>query len=124
MKYVDANVIIKAFTQNDDQRRCREVLEKPFVTTTLCLLEAYHGISRIKSDRIYAAYCIKSLYKTHAQIIDVDRNLLFESLRRIERYPLTIFDLVSYTVALIRNCTEFVSYDQDFNNLEIQRTEP
>lgn len=122
--FIDANVIIKAFTDNKDKEKCRNLLQEPFVTNTLCLVEAEHGISVIKKSKSYAANCIKSLFKSDSTIVDLDRNLLFESFKRIEKYELAIFDLINYITALINNCEEFISYDKDFDNLEIKRAEP
>ena len=122
--FIDANVIIKAFTENIDKEKCRRILFEDFVTNTLCLVEAQHAISIIKNDKRYASECIKSLFKSNGIIIQLDKNLLFESSKRIEKYDLNIFDLINYTSALIMNCSEFVSYDNHFDGLEIKRVEP
>jgi len=124
IQFLDANVIIKAFTDNVDKEKCRGVLSENFVTNTLCLVEAQHAISIIKNNKIYASDCIKSLFKNDKIIIGLDKNLLFESFKKIEKYDLNIFDLINYVTALINNCSEFVSYDKHFNNLEIKRVEP
>ena len=123
-KFVDANIIIRAFTENEDKERCRQVVNEPFVTNTLCLVEAEHSISKIRGNRVYACQCIKSMFKSNCTIINLDRNLLFESFKRIEKYNLNIFYLINYVTALLNNCHEFISYDKDFDNLEIKRTEP
>ena len=122
--FIDANVIIKAFTENEDKEKCRKALYEEFVTNTLCLVEAQDGIATIKNDKNYASNCIKSMFKRNASILSLDKNLLFESFKRIDKYNLDIFDLINYVVALINNCQEFVSYDKHFNNLEIKRVEP
>ena len=122
--FIDANVIIRAFTENSDKHNCREFLTKFFVTDALCIVEGQHGISKITKDKTYAAACVKSLYKLSCRIIDLDKNLLFETLKRNEKYELSTFDLIHYTAALIDNCSEFVSYDKDFDDLEIKRVEP
>ncbi len=122
--FLDANVIIKAFTENKDKERCRKILYLPFVTNSLCLVEAQHGIALIKKNKIYASSCIKSLFKSNGIIISLDKNLLFESFKRIEKYNLNTFDLINYVTALVYNCSAFVSYDRDFEGLEIKRIEP
>ena len=53
--FIDANVIIKAFTDNEDKEECRKVLYESFVANTLCLVEAQHGISIIKNNKTYAS---------------------------------------------------------------------
>ncbi|MBI2546393.1 type II toxin-antitoxin system VapC family toxin [Candidatus Woesearchaeota archaeon] len=124
MRFVDSNIIIKAFTDNEDKERCRKVLSQDFVTNTLCLVEAQHAISIIRNNKVYASKCIKALFKGKSKIVSLDKNLLFESIKRVERYNLNIFDLINYSTAMLNSCTEFVSYDNDFNNLEIKRIEP
>ncbi len=123
-KFIDANVIIKAFTDNEDKEKCRAALYEEFVTNTLCLVEAQHSISTIKNNKIYASNCIKSLFKSKCTIVQLDKDLVFESFRRIEKYNLNIFDLINYVTALIYNCSEFVSYDEHFDKLEIRMVEP
>lgn len=123
-KFVDANVIVKAFTDSAEKDKCREILSTQFLTNTLCLVEAIKMISTIKKDKSYAAKSIRSLYSYNCIIIDLDKNLLFEAIKRIDKYDLKMFDLINYVTALLNNCTEIVSYDKDFNGLEIKRVEP
>ena len=122
--FIDSNVIIKAFTENNDKEKCRKILYGESITTSLSLVEAQHGISLIIGNKILASHCIKSLFKRNVTVIPLDKNLLFESFKRIDKYNLDIFDLINYVAALISNCQEFVSYDKHFNNLEIKRVEP
>ncbi len=124
MQFVDSNVIIKAFTNNNEKENCRRVLAEEFITNTLCLVEAHHAISIIRNDKDYATNSIKSLFKNQGLIVDLDKDLLFEAFRRIEKYNLNIFDLINYVTALINNCSTFISYDKDFDDLEIKRVEP
>ena len=77
--FIDSNVIIKAFTENNDKEKCRKILYEEFVTNTICLIEAQHGISVIKNDKIFASDCIKSIFKRNASIVPIDKNILFES---------------------------------------------
>ena len=123
-KFVDANVIIKAFTENDNKIECRNILYDEFITDTLCLIEAHYMIAKIKNNKIYAAECVRSIFKGNGTIIEIDRNILFEAIKKVEKYDLNIFDLVHYIIALRNECSEFVSYDDDFSGLEIKRTEP
>ena len=124
MRFVDANVIIQAFTENNDQERCRKILSGDFVTNTLCLVEAHHSITLIRKDSVYAAGVIKSLYRGGGTIISLDRNLIFESCKRLEKYDLSLFDLIHFVTALLGNCEVMVSYDKHFDGLDIKRIEP
>ena len=122
--FVDSVVLIKAFTENPDKEKCREVLSEKFVTNSLCLVEAHNLISLISKSKIHATLSIRSLFKKDCIIVDLGKNLLFEALKRSEKYQLDSFDLINYTTALINNCSEIISYDHDFNNLELKRAEP
>ena len=102
-QFIDANVMIKAFTDNEYKYNCRKVLSNDFVTNALCLVEAQHSISIIKNDKIYASDCIKSLFKNQGIIVELNKNLLFETFKRISKYNLNI---------------------RDFDGLEIKRIEP
>ena len=124
IKFLDANVIINAFTVNKDANACMKLIRQPFFTDALCLAEAHQSISRISKSKDFATGCIKALYILEGKILSLDSNLLFECLKRAERYNLSMFDLIHYVAALLNGCNEFVSYDHDFNNLEIPRTEP
>lgn len=122
--FIDSNVIIKAFTENNDKEKCRKILYEKIITTSLCLVEAQYSISLIIDNKILASHCIKSLFKRNVSIVPLDKNLLFESFKRINKYNLNIFDLINYVTALINNCQEFISYDRHFDGLEIKRVEP
>lgn len=122
--FVDANIIVKAFTDNKEKEKCRGILQEEFVTNALCLVEAQDAITKISGNSVYGANCVKSVFKGGGAIVPLDRNLLFEAFRRIEKYNLNIFDLVHYATALINECAAIVSYDKDFDGLEIKRVEP
>ncbi len=124
MRFIDANIIVKAFTDNKDKEACRDALNSEFITDSLCIAEAHSAIAAIKQNSEYATLCMKSMFRKHATIVPIGKDVLFEAFRRIEKYNLNIFDMIHYTIALQGGCTEFVSYDRDFNSLEIIRTEP
>ena len=123
-KFIDANIIVKAFTDNKDKEKCRGVLQEEFVTNALCLVEAQNAITKISGNSSYGANCVKSLFKGCGAIVPLDKNLLFEAFKRVERHNLNIFGLIHYATALINECAEIISYDKDFDNLQIRRTEP
>src|SRR3989338_551447 len=121
--FVDANVIIKAFTDNPEKGKCGKVLLHPFITNTLCLAEAAVSLSNILGKKD-ASQCIKSVLRSDAKIIAIDEIIFFEALKRIDKYPLSMFDLIHYTTAMLHQCSVFVSYDKDFDRLELPRREP
>lgn len=121
--FVDANIIVKAFTANPDKEKCRTVLSQPFVTNTLCLAEASQALSNIVNKKDAVGY-IKSLLRSNAKIIALDEIFFFEALKRLDRYQLDMFDLIHYTTAMLHQCSVFVSYDKDFDRLELPRREP
>ena len=72
-------------------------------------------------SREYAAKAIKSLLKSSIKIVPADINLVFEALKREKKIKLKFIDLIHYTTALLNNCNEIISYDSDFDNLDIKR---
>ena len=124
MDFLDTNILVNAFYSNLNKQKCEEILKsKNVIINTLILIEVFHVLSNILSKE-KAERCIKSILKSDIQIIAVDINLIFESLKRIHKYNLNFFDMIHYTTALLNNCSKMVSYDLDFNNLEISRIEP
>jgi len=124
MKFLDTNTIVNAFYLNPNKQKCEEILKsKNLIINTLILIEVFHILNNILNKE-KAELCIKLILKSDIQIIPIDINLIFESLKRTHKYNLNFFDLIHYTTALLNNCSEIISYDQDFNNLEIKRTEP
>ena len=123
MEFLDSNILAYAFYDNEYTEECQKAIKEGGVTNTLNLIEAFFIIEK-ETSRERAQKCIKSLLKSNIQIVEVDINLLFESLKRINYHKLSIFDMIHYTCALLNSCTSIKSYDNDFDNLAIQRKEP
>ncbi len=123
MDFIDSTVIILAFTPNDKKEECREILEGGGIVNSLVLAEAYNNIEKITKDKNLATDAIKSILNKF-EVVALDHNLLFEALRRAERYNLRIFDLIHYVTALLKGCSSIISHDKHFDNLEIKRKEP
>lgn len=122
MRFIDSNIIAYSFYENDNGVRCQELIREKGITDTLNLVEAYNIIQFETNNNEYAKKAITSLLKSNLKIVDIDINIIFEALKRVEKYKnLKFLDLVHYTVALLYNCDEIASYDKDFDNLEIKR---
>ncbi len=121
MKFIDSNVIAYAFYDNKYKVRCREIIEIGGVTNTINIIEAYN-IIQFEANREHATMSIKSLLKSNINIVDVDINLVFEALKAAHKYKkLKFIDLIHYITALVYDCNEIASYDNDFDNLSIRR---
>lgn len=123
MKFLDSNIIAYAFYDNENTEKCQKIIKEGGITNTFNLVEAFFIIEK-QTNREKAEKCIKSLLKSNIEIIDMNINLVYEALKRINKYKLSIFDMIHYTCALMNNCSSIVSYDSDFNGLEILREEP
>jgi len=123
MKFIDSNIIAHAFYDNPLREHCKNVLQKEGVINTICLIETFNVLERI-TNRERALRCVKSIFKSHLTVIDVDIKLLFEALKRSQKYKLNFYDLVHYTTAIINNCESIITYDTDFDKLDIPREEP
>jgi len=124
MQFIDSTIVTLAFTLNEKSEKCRDIIRNGGIINSLVLVESFSNIERITKSRRLAIGSIKSILGC-LEVAAVDQNILFESLRRAERYnKLKIFDLIHYTTALLSGCSSIVSYDKDFEGLEIKREEP
>ncbi len=123
--FVDSNVIIYAFTKSSNKQQCRDVLYREgLVSNTLVLLESYAKLGTI-TNQMHATKVIRHLLGLgNLEIADMDNNLFFEAVKRSRESMLKISDLIHHTTALLSGCTEIISYDKHFDDLEIERKEP
>jgi predicted nucleic-acid-binding protein len=120
--FIDSNIIAYSFYDNPRKDVCRKAIFDGGITDSVALIEAFN-IIEYQTDREHATDCIKSLLKSNLSIISTDINVIFETLKRTKT-KLRFIDLIHFTSASISNCSYIVSYDKDFNNLEIKRKEP
>ena len=124
MKFIDSNILAYAFYENPFQELCQKQIKEGGYTDTLTLIEAFN-IIELQTKREIATSSIKGLLKSNLKIIDIDLNLIFEALKRSDTYKkLNFLDLIHYTSALLHHCEIIVTYDKDFNGLELKRNEP
>ena len=123
MKFLDSNILAYAFYENAHLEKCQYAVSEGGVTDAFNLIEAFFIIEK-ETNRERAQKSIKSLLKSNIHIVEVDINAIFESLKRIDRLKLSIFDAIHYTCALLSGCSSILSYDSDFDGLEIKREEP
>ncbi len=130
--FIDADVLITAIVgKGEKAKRSRSLLrkiekgEQSFLTDALVLSEVWYGIERQKG-RDFAAKVIKDFLSFgELEVIPVDRNVLFEALRRAEKKrKLVGNDLIHLTIALLEGASGIYSYDKDFDGLEVKRIEP
>ena len=123
MNFIDSNILAYSFYNNEFQDKCQEVIRNGGITNTVNLIEAFN-IIEFETDREIATTSIKGILKSNIKIVDVDINIIFEALKKGQKYKsLKFMDLLHYTVAILNNCDAIVSYDKDFNNLELPRIE-
>ena len=124
MKFLDSNVLAYAFYNSEHAINCQKAIMEGGLTDTFNLIEAFFIIKKETGSKEIAQKSIKGLLKSNIQIVDVDVNLVFESLKRITKSKISIFDTIHYTCASINSCSAILSYDKDFDNLDIPREEP
>ncbi len=123
MKFIDSNILAYAFYENEFQENSRDVIREGGVTDTLCLIEAFN-IIEMQTNREIAIKSIRGLLRSDLKVINTDINAVFEALKRSSEYKqLKFLDLIHYIVAVIHNCEAIVTYDSDFDRLEIPREE-
>jgi|TARA_Y100000310_G_C20701283_1_gene830150 predicted nucleic acid-binding protein len=123
--FIDSNIFVIASTEHKDKNKCIDRIKKGGCINTLILLEAYAKLGTITKDIDYADAVTKQIISDEKiVIVNFDVNLFFEASKRAKKYGLKISDLIHYTTALLQNCPSIISYDKDFDNLEIKRIEP
>lgn len=124
MKFLDSNIIAYSFYKNEHLERCQSALLEGGITNTFNLIEAFLVIEKETGSREKAQKSIKSLMKSNVHIVEVNVNVVFECLKKITDFKLSIFDAIHYTCAHLSGCNVLLSYDKDFDNLAIPREEP
>ncbi len=125
IEFLDSNIVVYAFTNNPRKEKCRKVLrERNLITNTLVIAESIAQIGIITDKEQARQAFIAILKYGNVKIVELDGNLLFESVKRAQKYDLKLFDLIHYTTCILNNCQGILSYDDDFNKLEIPRNEP
>lgn len=124
MKFLDSNILAYAFYRNENTIKCQRVIIEGGLADTFNLIEAFFVIEKETGNREIAQKSIRGLLKSNIQIIDMDINIVFEAIKRANIFKLSIFDIIHYSCALINGCEAIVSYDKDFDNLDIPRVEP
>ncbi|MBS3123834.1 PIN domain-containing protein [Candidatus Woesearchaeota archaeon] len=123
MKFIDSNILAYAFYENEFQENSRNVIRQGGLVDTLCLIEAFN-IIEMQTSREIAVQSIRGLLRSNLVMINIDINVVFEALKKSPRFKkLKFLDLIHYMVAVLNNCETIVSYDSDFDQLEITRTE-
>lgn len=124
MNFIDSNIIAYAFYQNPNQEQCQVAIRAGGVTDTCCLIESFN-IIELQTTREFATRAIRGILKTGITIIDVNINLVFESLKKSQaKGRLSFLDLVHLSAAMSSGCESMLSYDKDFDGQEIPRSEP
>lgn len=124
MNFLDSNILAYAFYENEFRDNCREQIMKGGIINNLNLIEAFN-IIELQTNREIAFKTIRSLLKSNLIIVDIDLNLVFETLKRSIKYKnLKFFDLIHYTTAVINSCESIITLDKDFENLEIPKKNP
>ncbi len=122
MKFLDSNVLAYAFYNNEHTQRCQEIIREGGLLNTVNLVEAYN-ILQFETTPERATLALRELLKSNLKVVDLDINLVFEALKRTSKHQhLKFIDLIHYVTSLLHNCTEIVSFDKDFDHLEIPRT--
>lgn len=94
------------------------------IVNTFNLVEAFFIIEKETESRETAQRVIKGLLKSNLVIVAVDLNMVFEALRKSQKLKLSIFDAIHYCCASLNNCNSILSYDKDFDKVDIPREEP
>tara|TARA_Y100000310_G_C20115931_1_gene549269 strand:- start:10 stop:390 length:381 start_codon:yes stop_codon:yes gene_type:complete len=123
--FIDSNIFVKAVTKHPQSKQCLEIVNQGGIIDSLILLEIHAKIATITKDEGFAEKALKKILgDENISIFPLDANLFFEAMKRKKKYLLTMSDLIHYTTAILYECQSMISYDKDFDKLEIPRIEP
>ena len=124
MIFLDSNILAYAYYDNDKKERCQQIIRKGGIINTVNLIEAYNIIP-FEVNREHATKTVRSLLKSNLTIVDVDINSVFDALKRtLKNTNLKFVDLIHYSCAITNGCSSIITFDKDFDNLDIPRKEP
>ena len=124
MRFIDSNILAYAFYQNTRQEACQNAIKQGGITDTFTLAEAFN-IIQSETDQNNAVRAIRGLLKSNLTILNTDVNAIYETTKRAEKHKnLKFIDLLHYTLAALNTCTSILSYDKDFDRLDLPREEP
>ncbi len=123
MRFIDANILVLASYANDKQQACQKVIREGGVASSLALMETFTVLERIV-DRSVAQNAVAAFLRSNLMIAELGVSHLFDALKKSKRTRLSFFDLIHYVTALASECSEIVSFDKDFDGLELPRIEP
>ena len=121
--FIDSNVIAYAFYRNEHTEQCQAAIERGGLTNALALIEAFHIIERVV-NRKTAERAIRGILKSDINVVAVDVNIVFHALKKARKDRLSIYDLTHYLSAIQHGCEAILSYDKDFDRLQLPRREP
>ena len=123
MNFIDTNVLVLASYENPQQLPCQQVIREGGVINALVLSETFTVLERIV-DRKVAQNAIASFLRSNLEVVDLDASAIFAALKQSKRMDLRFFDLIHYMTAFAHECAAIISFDKDFDNLDLPRIEP
>ncbi len=121
LSYIDANFIVKAYTDNPDREICRERLDRGgLATSPVAVIEAWQMLLHILKHEL-ANKVIIDLLRRDVDVIGVGPSLIHEAVRKQPAYSLDAFDTFHVVSAQLSGCYEILTFDNDLLRI---RTEP
>lgn len=119
--YIDANFIVKAYTNNLDNVKCRERLNKgSLVTNPVAVVEAWQALMHILGVEL-ANKAVIDILRRDVTVIKTDSSLIHEAVRKQPKYGLDAFDTTHLITAQLSGCDEILTFDNDMLRI---KTEP
>ena len=121
LSYIDANFIVKAYSINPDNVKCRERLDKGgLATSPVAVVEAWQIMMHILGSET-ANRAVIDLLRRDVEILRMDSSLIHDAVRNQPKCGLDAFDTTHLIAAQVGGCTEILTFDKDFLRI---RTEP
>lgn len=119
--YIDANVIVEAYTRAPNSGVCRERLNGGMLaTSSIAVVEAWNALISITGADT-ANKSVIDFLRRDVEIIPPDSSLIHDAVKNQKRFNLGAFDAIHLTAAQKSGCIEILTFDKDLLGI---RTEP
>ncbi len=116
--YIDANVIVEAYTKAPNSGVCRERLDKGMLSTSsISVVEAWNALINITGAPT-ANKSIIDFLRRDVEIIPLDSSLIYDAVRNQQRFNLSAFDAIHLTTTQKSGCIEILTFDKDLLSIK------
>jgi len=111
--YIDANVIVSAYSSTPETEACRSQLNNGNLATgSVAVVEAWQALLNIIGPCL-ANKAVIDLLRRDVEVIALDASLIHDAVKHQEKCKLDAFDTLHLIAARQAKCSEILTFDKD-----------